>query len=128
MAKSDSSRRRSCRSSEKGIALVAVLAFTLILTILGLSVLIVANNEITLARKDINRTKAFYLAEAGVGVLTANLSSGNFASIGETALGEGSYRVDINTNGSEPCAIATGMAGGKVEKNKGNGVLSGSSV
>jgi hypothetical protein len=51
-----------------------------------------------------------------VGVLTANLSSGNFASIGETALGGGSYRVDFNTNGSEPCAVATGVLGGEVER------------
>jgi len=118
--KSDATLRSSdailLRSTRKGIALVAALAFTLILTILGFSVLIVASNEITLTRKDINKTKAFYLAEAGLEVLTANLSSGNFASIGETALGEGSYRVDFNTNGSEPCAIATGVAGGKVER------------
>ena len=92
MAKSDSSRRRSCRSSEKGIALVAALAFTLILTILGLSVLIVASNEITLTRKDINETKAFYLAEAGLGMAISDLPNTNSFS---GTLGNGEYDVTI---------------------------------
>jgi hypothetical protein len=92
MAKSDSSRRKSCRSSEKGIALVAALAFTLILTILGFSVLIVASNEITLTRKDINKTKAFYLAEAGLGMAISDLPNTNSFS---GTLGNGEYDVTI---------------------------------
>jgi hypothetical protein len=102
--------------SQKGIVLVAVVIFTLILTILGFSVLFVANSEIAQTRKDINKTKAFYLAEAGVERLVASLSSGNTANIGQTALGEGSYSVDINTNGSEPCAVATAVLGGEVTR------------
>jgi len=92
MAKSDSSRRRSCRSSGKGIALVAALAFTLILTILGLSVLIVASNEITLTRNDINKTKAFYLAEGGLGMAISDLPNTNSLS---GTLGDGEYDVTI---------------------------------
>jgi hypothetical protein len=72
--KSDSSRQRPCRSSEKGIVLVAVVVFILILTILGFSVLSVANSEILLARKDINKTKAFYAAEAGTEYGVAKLN------------------------------------------------------
>jgi len=100
------------KSKEKGIVLVAVVIFTLIFTILGFSVLIVAGSEIILTHKDINKTKAFYLAEAGVGRLTANLSSGAAASIGETALGEGSYRVDCYPDEDPPYAVSTGAAGG----------------
>ena len=105
------------KSKEKGVVLVAVAVFTVILTILGFSVLIVANSEISQARNDINKTKAFYLAEAGVARLSANASSGNFANIGQTTLGQGSYRVDIdNTNWTEPNAVATGRLGGEEER------------
>jgi hypothetical protein len=99
--------------SNKGIVLVAVVVFILILTILGFSVLSIANSEIVLARKDINKAKAFYLAEAGLGIFAA---SGQFAGIAETALGGGSYRVDFDANGSEPYAIAIGTAGGQVKR------------
>jgi hypothetical protein len=103
--------------SEKGSVLLAAVVITLILTILGISVLSVANSEIAAARKDVNKTKSFYLAEAGVARLTANVSSGNFANIGETSLGCGSYDVNIyNDNWNEPCAVATGEAGGETAK------------
>ncbi|MFA5251615.1 MAG: hypothetical protein WC454_03400, partial [Phycisphaerae bacterium] len=99
--------------SNKGIVLVAVVVFVLILTILGFSVLSIANSEIVLVRNDVNKTKAFYLAEAGLGIFEAR---GQFASIAETALGDGSYRVDFDTSGSEPCAIATGTVEGEVKR------------
>ena len=102
--------------SEKGSVLLAAAVLILIFTLLGLSVLSLANSEILQARKDVNRTKAFYLAEAGVARLTANLSSSNFSTIGETTLGCGSYHVDFNTTGSEPCAVATGEAGGETRR------------
>jgi hypothetical protein len=118
--KSDSSRRRPCRSSEKGIVLVAVVVFTLIFTILGFSLLSMVKSEIVLAQKAVDETKAFYLAEAGVEIFTANLSSGDYASIGETALGEGSYRVDFypGVYPDSPYAIATGVAGGQEKRIK----------
>jgi hypothetical protein len=102
--------------SNKGMVLVAVGVVLLILTLLGFSMLSVANSEIILTQKDVNKTKAFYLAEAGVAVLAARLSAGNYATIEETALGEGSYRVDFTTTGSEPCAVATGTAVGATER------------
>jgi hypothetical protein len=109
-----SSDATSLRSTRKGIVLVAVLVFTLILTILGFSVLTVANSEIVLAQKAVDETKAFYLAEAGVEIFSTKLSSGEIrggqsGSI-EGDLGEGSYRVDYYSDGN---AIATGMAGGQ---------------
>jgi hypothetical protein len=118
MAKSNSSRQRPYRSSEKGIALVAALVFTLVLTILGFSVLIVASNEITLTRNAVNKTKAFYLAEAGVEIFNARLNNGESGSIEETALGEGSYRIDYYPNESPPYAISTGEVGGQEKRIK----------
>ena len=104
--------------SEKGIVLVAVAVFTVVLVILGFSVLIVASNEIILTHKSIDRTKAFYLAEAGVAVLTSNLTYGINGDIGETALGEGSYYVDVNAADDPPFAIATGTADGQERRIK----------
>jgi hypothetical protein len=52
--------------SEKGIALAAVVAFVLVFTILGFSVLNLAKTEIILARQEMNSKKAFYTAEAGI--------------------------------------------------------------
>jgi hypothetical protein len=104
--------------SDKGIVLVAAMVFTVVLLILGFSVLMVANNEIALTRKDINKTKAFYLAEAGIGVFTANSSSGNFASISETSFGEGTYTVDFNSTADPPYAVSAGTVRGCVKRIK----------
>ena len=94
--------------SEKGIVLVAVMIFTLILTILGFSVLSVADSEIVLTKKEADRTKAFYLAEAALEVFTTRLRNGVFESIEDTPLGGGSYRLDYYPGADPPYAIATG--------------------
>jgi hypothetical protein len=72
--KSDSSRQRPCRSSEKGIVLVAVVVFTLIFTILGFSVLSMVDSEIVLAQKEPSSKQAFYAAEAGTEYGVAKLN------------------------------------------------------
>ncbi len=99
--------------SEKGIVLAVVVVFICILTILGFSVLSVANSEIILTQKAANKTKAFYLAEAGLGIFAARLSNGVLGSIEETALGEGSYQLVFYSDANEPYAIATGTVGGQ---------------
>jgi hypothetical protein len=118
MAKSNSSRRRLYRSSEKGIVIIAALVFTLVLTILGFSVLIVAGNEITLTQKTVDKTKAFYLAEAGIEILTSRLSIGESGSIAETSMGEGTYRVDYYADTDPPYAISTGRVKGREKRIK----------
>jgi hypothetical protein len=104
--------------SEKGIALVAVVIFTVIITILGFSLLRMVNSEIVLAQNSVDKTRAFYLAEAGVELLIANFDNGVFESIGETALGEGSYRVDFHSTANPAYAIATGTVEGQVKRIK----------
>jgi hypothetical protein len=118
MAKSISSWRRLCRSSEKGVVLIAALVFTLVLTILGFSVLIVAGNEITLTQKTVDKTKAFYLAEAGIEILTSRLSNGESGNIAQTVLGEGTYRVDYYPDADPPYAISTGRVKGREKRIK----------
>jgi hypothetical protein len=105
--------------SEKGMVLAAVVVFICILTILGFSVLGIANNEIMMTRKDANKIKAFYLAEAGLQIFTARLSNGELGSIEETAWGEGSYQLDYYSgDGNDPYAIATGTVGGQEQSIK----------
>ncbi|MBN1391919.1 MAG: pilus assembly PilX N-terminal domain-containing protein [Sedimentisphaerales bacterium] len=101
---------------KKGIALVAALIFTLVLTILGFSVLIVASNEIILTRSAANKAKAFYLAEAGLEVFKARISMGNGADIEETSLGEGTYHVECYVDEDPPYAISTGTVDGQVKR------------
>ncbi len=52
--------------SEKGVVLLAVVVSILIIAILGFSVLHLASTEIILTQKAVNKTKAFYAAEAGL--------------------------------------------------------------
>ncbi|MFZ2148051.1 MAG: hypothetical protein WAV28_12600 [Sedimentisphaerales bacterium] len=52
--------------SEKGIALVAVIIFAFIFILVGFSMLSLANTEILMTQKELNSTKAFYAAEAGI--------------------------------------------------------------
>lgn len=104
--------------SQKGIVLVAVVIFTLVFTILGFSVLFIASSEILLTNKEISKAKAFYLAEAGIGRFIANFNSGTAASIGETALGNGTYKVDYYPDANGPYAISTGTARGYVKRIK----------
>jgi hypothetical protein len=108
----------SLRSTRKGLALAAVVVCVLIFTILGISLLSMVNNEILLAQGVVNKTKAFYLAEAGVEIFSAKLSKGQSENIGETVLGEGSYRVDYYSAADPPYAIATGEAGGQEKRIK----------
>jgi len=96
--------------SEKGLALVAVVAFTCIFTILGFSMLHLAATEIVLTQKELNSTKAFYAAEAGLAELTTKLYNKQFENIEDTALGELSYQVDFYYDEDPPYAISTGRA------------------
>lgn len=96
--------------SEKGLALFTVVAFTCIFTILGFSMLHLAATEILLAQKELNSTKAFYAAEAGLAELTTKLHNKQFENIADTALGKVSYHVDFYYDQDPPYAISTGRA------------------
>ena len=95
----------------KALALPAIIACTLILTILGFAVLHLAETEITLSRKEINRTKAFYLAEAGLATLTMKLFNKDFTAVDNSTLGEGDYWVKIYYDEDPPYAVSNGKVG-----------------
>lgn len=102
--------------SEKGIAIVGVVVFALIFAILGFSVLNLAGTEVLLTKTAADRTKAFYLAEAGLGRLPPRLYNKDFENIEDTVLGEGSYRVDVHYNENPPYAISSGKVGGEEKR------------
>ena len=97
--------------SEKGLALVAVVIFACIFVILGFSMLNVAKTEIVLTQTEVDSTKAFYAAEAGIAELTTRLYNKQFESIEDTALGDVRYQVDFYYDIDSPNAISTGRAG-----------------
>ena len=100
---------------EKGLALIVVVAFACIFVILGFSMLNVAKTEIILTQNEVDSTKAFYAAEAGLAELTTKLYNKQFESIADTALQKASYQVDFYYDEDPPYAISTGRAG-SVEK------------
>jgi hypothetical protein len=102
------------RRREKGIVLVTVIILAVILTIIGFAVLTLAEQEIIQNRIDADKTKAFYMAEAGLAKLQEKLQrpiTGNLNEVLEGTLEQGRYRVEIDTN-STPCyAVSTGISG-----------------
>jgi len=100
---------------EKGLALATVVGFTCIFTLLGFSILSLASSEIALARTELNSTKAFYAAEAGLARLTTRLNNKEFGSVEDTAFEDVSYRIDSYYDEDSPYAISTGTSG-NIEK------------
>ena len=104
--------------SEKGIALAVVIVFACIFAIVGFSMLELAKGEIVLTKNELDSTQAFYAAEAGLARLTTRLYNEEFENIEDTALGEGSYQVDVHYDEDPPYAISTGRVGNKEKRIK----------
>jgi len=104
--------------SKKGLALVAIVAFACIFVILGFSMLNMAKTEIVMTQKELNSTRAFYAAEAGIAQLSTKLYNNEFEDIADTALGEANYQVDLNLDADPPYAVSTGTVGMEVKKIK----------
>lgn len=102
---------RRFNKSEKGAVLILVIICAFILSIMGFSLLSLAKTEIVLTKKDVNKTKAFYLAEAGLSLLSTRLLNKEFGNIEGTALGEGSYWVDVYCDENPPYAVSSGKVG-----------------
>ncbi|MGA2093296.1 MAG: hypothetical protein ABSH16_07830 [Sedimentisphaerales bacterium] len=98
----------------KGIVLPIVIVIILILVITGMAILTLAEQDSILGAIEANKTKAFYLAEAGLAKMSEKMQKPIVENINEVlteTLENGSYRVEIDTN-SFPCyAISTGISG-----------------
>jgi len=96
--------------SQKGIVLIAVIVFILILTIIGAAFLKLAGSEGVLTHRERHVSQALYLADAGAEHAIANLLDGTDDDIAETTLGGGTYAVTIT--GSNPYTVrSTGRFG-----------------
>ena len=99
---------------EKGIVLPVVIAIVVIFAITGMVLLSVTGHEITLSRTEANRTKAFYLAEAGLAKIQEQLQMpvvGDLNSVFTESMEQGNYTVQLNTS-QYPCYVtATGISG-----------------
>jgi len=106
-------------NSERGAILPIVIILMLALTITGLAFLGAGVMENKLAMREVHKNQAFWLAEGGLEHLLVKLKAGeetgdwdllgtnHWLAIGETALGDGGYRVEYY-EASSPYAISTG--------------------
>lgn len=101
--------RRISFNSESGAILPIVIILTLALTITGLALLSAGVMENKLARREVYKNQAFYLAEAGIEHLKVKLyAEENEPQITWTDLGNGDYRVEGFYSEDPPYAISTG--------------------
>ncbi len=101
-----------CFRNNKGIALVAVMIFTIILLIFGATFLRLATTERIAADKDFYLSQSFYLSEAGAEKAIAYLESLPMPPIGTSSfdpfggwkslVSAGSYKVLITPNSANP--------------------------
>jgi len=98
--------------AQEGVVLPVVVILALALAITGIAFLNAGVMENSLARREVYKNQAFYLAEAGLEELKVRLNSGeDEPQILETLLGEGDYKVDgfyAEIPPSYPYAISTG--------------------
>jgi hypothetical protein len=99
---------------EKGFILLAVIIIAVIFAIIGLGVLVTAEQESIQTKIDVNKTKAFYLAEAGLAKLNETLQTTTLEALGgvlQGSLEQGSYRVQIVERDANYYAVSTGTSG-----------------
>ena len=63
------------KQQQKGAILVAVIVVAVVFAIIGFSILSIAEHEAILGRIDTDKTRAFYLAEAGLAKLSETLQT-----------------------------------------------------
>jgi hypothetical protein len=102
----------------RGAILGVVLVVLLVVSIMGAGLLTLASQNAVMAARALNTTKAFWLAEAGVQRFDQRcISHLKRNSIGETAFGGGSYRVDAHLGTSTSrYAIVTGTVQGESQQ------------
>lgn len=102
--------RRTSFNSESGAILLIVIIFMLALTIVGLAFLSTGVMENKLARREVYKNQAFWLADGGIEQLLVKLKAGEEKpQIGWTELGEGDYMVVASYDATPPYAISTGQ-------------------
>jgi hypothetical protein len=100
---------------EKGAILVAVIVVAIIFVIVGFAILTLGEHEAILGRVDTDKTRAFYLAEAGLAKLAETIQTpvvlDELDSALEGSTEQGSFSVVLDTSSSPCYAISTGTSG-----------------
>ncbi|MFC1763095.1 pilus assembly PilX N-terminal domain-containing protein [Planctomycetota bacterium] len=102
--------------AQRGVTLSLIVGIMTLFTMIGIGVLSLADSEVTVTRREVDAIKAFYLAEAGIAELTAQLNANNFNDISDTLLGAGRYGVTIVNDSSGFHAISTGQVGNATKR------------
>jgi len=102
--------RRRSSNSESGAILLIVIILMLAFTITGMAFLNMAVMEHNLAMREVHKTQAFYLADAGIERLRFKLYAGeDEPQIPDwISLGDGDYKVEGFYSATPPYAISTG--------------------
>lgn len=82
--------------NKKGLVLSLVLIFLLILVLIATTFIVLANNEIRIARQQTDSLKAFFLAEAGIEKALFELPRNTNYTGEQDTLGEGVYDVTVS--------------------------------
>ncbi len=94
---------------------MAVIAVAIIFAIVGFAILTLAEHEAILGRIDTDKTRAFYLAEAGLAKMAETLqrpvSLDEIDNTLEGSIEQGTFSVVLDTNGSPCYATSTGTSG-----------------
>ena len=105
-------------AKEKGSVLVAVIIVAIIFALIGWGVLILAEQQSVLTRIDMDKAKAFYLAEAGLSKYQETLQGHITGGINELldksfedTLEQGSYKVELVEEDANIYAVSTGTYG-----------------
>ncbi len=109
---------------KNGFILPAIMAIVLIIAIMAMTVMTLAQHQITLTRIEADRVRAFYLAEAGVAKIkeqlyaqqVTNLTIGNHNKVLSESLGYGQYNVAIDTSTWPYKVTATGKSNNVTKK------------
>ncbi len=112
-------RPASGSGTRKGFALPAVMIALVVVTILGFGYLSIAYHEANLARKELDYSQAFFLAEAGLHrtyyrlINTDDWSTLPSTLYSDEPLGEGTYSVVLTDKSTNAVTVnATGRVGG----------------
>ncbi|MBI4743624.1 MAG: hypothetical protein HY776_02185 [Actinobacteria bacterium] len=100
--------------NENGFAAYVALGIISIMTVLGAGLIIIADNELSSVKHNLDRNKAYYLAEMGINhaLWKLNQSPAIDGAIPETTFGEGTYE----TTYSEQVLTSTGTFNGVTRK------------
>jgi len=100
----------------RGAILGVVMIMVLVVALMGTGIMALASQNAVATARALNSAKAFWLAEAGVQRFDRRVFDGTRTGIGDTLLGDGTYRVEPHLAGSTNYAICIGNVRGEEQR------------